>query len=142
MISYTNSIVINASASEVFTYVNDPVKLPNWLTGLTETRNVVGTGEGQQWEWTYSMVGLQHRGMLVVVDYVANERFTAQSIGMIESSWTNICEPQEEGTKLTIEFEYSIPVPVLGKLAEHLTVRRVARDLDSSLLNVKETLEA
>lgn len=142
MISYESSMVINAPASAVFRYVNEPTTLPEWLTGMIDIRDVIGTGEGQQYEWTFTMVGIQLRGMNVVVEYVVNERATHQSIGMVTSSWTNIVEPQPGGAKLTIAIEYSLPVPVLGKLAEKMVVRRNARDLDSSLLNVKETLES
>ncbi|MBW1754889.1 MAG: hypothetical protein JRJ80_01825 [Deltaproteobacteria bacterium] len=61
---------------------------------------------------------------------------------MIGSTWTFNIEPHEEGTSLTIEVEYSIPIPVLGKIAEHIAVRRDARDLETSLTNVKEMLES
>jgi uncharacterized membrane protein len=142
MISYGNSIVINAPVGEVFTYVNELTTMPDWLTGLVEVRNVIGTGEGQQCEWTFKLVGIQLRGQAVTVDCVENKRCTHQSIGMFSSSWKQIVEPHEDGTKLIIEVEYTLPLPVLGKLAEHLTVRRMARDLDSSLLNIKEALES
>ena len=46
MLSYGNSIVINAPVGEVFTYVNELTTMPDWLTGLVEVRNVIGTGEG------------------------------------------------------------------------------------------------
>ncbi|MBW2718904.1 MAG: hypothetical protein JRD94_10235, partial [Deltaproteobacteria bacterium] len=46
------------------------------------------------------------------------------------------------GTALAIEVEYTIPIPVLGKLAEKLALSRDARDLEVALINVKETLEA
>lgn len=139
---HKNSIVIDAPLSEVFTYVNEPRTLPDWMVGLIETRNIMGSGEGLQYDWTFKMVGIQHRGQNVVVEYVLNERASHQSIGMISSVWTNIVEPETSGTRLTIEAEYTIPVPVLGKLAESLTVRRNERNLQASLLNVKETLEA
>ncbi len=60
---------------------------------------------------------------------------------MLDATWTSLVEPHEEGTKLTIEVEYAPPGAVLGKLAEHLTVRRMSRDLHSSLLNLKDLLE-
>lgn len=141
MIAYDDSIVIEAPVSEVFAYVNELSTMPDWLTGLVEVRNVIGTGVGQQCEWTFKMIGVQLRGAAVVVDCVPNEWCTHQSIGMLSSDWTNIVEPHEDGTKLTVEVEYTLPGAVLGKLAEHLTVRRMKRDLRSSLLNVKDMLE-
>lgn len=142
MVSHTNSIIIRAPARDVFAYVNEPRTLADWMVGMIETRNVRGEGEGQQYEWTFKMVGVQLRGENVVVEHVPNERAVHQSIGMISSTWTNTVRPEDDGTELTLEVEYTIPVPVLGKLAEHLTIQRNARNMDVALLNVKETLEA
>lgn len=141
MASYEGNIVINAPVSEVFAYVNAPATLADWMTALVEVRNVIGSGEGLQWDWTYKMAGVHVRGQSVIVDYIHDERATHQGIGMLAASWTNIVEPYDGGTKLTMKLEYTIPVPVLGKLAEHLTIQRNARELETSLLNLKETLE-
>ena len=141
MIAYNDSIVIETPLSEVFAYVNELTTMPDWLAGLVEVRNVIGTGLGQQCDFRFKMIGVQLRGSAVVVDCVPDERCTHQSIGMLSADWTNIVEPHENGTKLTVEVEYTLPGAVLGKLAEHLTIRRMKRDLQSSLLNVKEMLE-
>ena len=58
MIAYDDSIVIEAPVSEVFAYVNELSTMPDWLTGLVEVRNVIGTGVGQQCEWTFKMIGV------------------------------------------------------------------------------------
>ena len=105
MVSYENSIVIEASPNEVFAYVKEPATVPDWLVGMFEVREVIGAGAGQQYEWTFKMAGVQLRGQNVIVDYIANECATHQSIGMLSSSWTNIVEPHEGGTKLTIKVE-------------------------------------
>ena len=142
MIQYENSIVIKAPVNEVFAYADDFLTMPDWLPGLVEVHNVIGAGEGRQCDWTFKMVGVLLRGQAVVVDSVPNERSTHQTIGMLEATWTSIVEPHEDGTKLIIEVEYAIPVPVLGRLAEHLTVRRMERDLESALLKVKDIIES
>jgi hypothetical protein len=122
--------------------VNEPRTFPEWVHGLIEVRNTIGTGAGQQYEWTFKMIGMQFRGQSITVNYVQDECAAYQSIGMIESIWTNIIEPHDVGTTLTIKVEYSIPARVLGKMAEQLTLRRNKRGLDASLFNVKEVLEA
>jgi len=136
---------------EVFAYANAPSTMPDWMSALVEVRNVIGSGAGLQWEWTYKMAGVHVRGQSVIVDYILNECATHQGIGMLSVDWTTMVEPHDGGTKLTAKLEYTIPVPVLGRLAEHLTIRRNARELtirrnarelDASLLNLKETLEA
>jgi hypothetical protein len=106
-----------------------------------EVRDVIGTGEGQQYGWTYKYVGLLLTGQSTVVEYVPNELSVHQTIGTINSVWTFRVEPHEDVTTLTLDVEYEIPIPVLGKLAEHLVVRRDARSLEVALANVKEFLE-
>ena len=136
-----NSIIVNLPPSRVFAYVNDPNNLPDWMPGMIEVRNLSGFGEGQQYDWTYKMLGFRFRGQSVVVEYEPGTRAVHQSIGMISSDWTITVEPHEEGTKLTTEAEYSIPVVVLGKLAENIAARWNDRDMQAALLNVKEMME-
>ena len=140
MVSLRKSIVISAPQDRVFDYVTEPSTMAEWLTKMVEVRDIVGTGEGQQYEWTYKYAGLLLRGQSVVVQHVPNRLAVSQSIGMIGSTWTFRVEPHEEGSTLTIEVEYSVPIPVLGKIAEHVAVRLDARDLETSLTNVQDML--
>jgi hypothetical protein len=87
------------------------------------------------------MAGLLLRGQSIVVEFVPNERAVHQSIGTIDSTWTYTVEPREGGTAVTIEAEYTIPVPVLRKVAERLAVKRNTRDLETALLKIKDSLE-
>ena len=140
MVNVRKSIVISAPPDRVFDYVTEPSTMAEWLTKMVEVRDIVGTGEGQQYEWTYKYTGLLLRGQSVVVQHVPNRLAVSQSIGMIGSTWTFRVEPHEEGSTLTIEVEYSVPIPVLGKIAEHVAVRLDARDLETSLSNVQDML--
>ena len=140
MVSVRKSVVISAPPDRVFDYVTEPSTMAEWLTKMVEVRDIVGTGEGQQYEWTYKYTGLLLRGQSVVVQHVPNRLAVSQSIGMIGSTWTFRVEPHEEGSTLTIEVEYSVPIPVLGKIAEHVAVRLDARDLETSLTNVQDML--
>ncbi len=128
MISYSNSIVIMAPVSEVFAYVNDPTNAPEWITGVVEVSDVIGRGEGRHSHWVLKFAGVRLHGDDVVIEWVEDECCANQSIGMFESTWTKVVEPHEDGTKLTIKFEYELPVPLLGKLGERLTIRRAAYD--------------
>jgi uncharacterized membrane protein len=142
MAFWKNSIVIHAPADRVFAYVDDPSTLPEWLTSMVEIRNVIGTGAGQQQEWTYNMAGFLLRGQATVVEHVANKSAVHQTIGMISSNFGYAVEPHEEGTVLTLEVEYSVPIPVLGKLAEHIVLRWNAREFELALLTVKDLMES
>lgn len=142
MASWKDSILIHASPDDVFAYVDDPRELPTWLPSMIEVRNVIGTGLGQQYEYTYKMAGLLLRGQNIVIEHVPNERGLHQVIGMISALWHYSVEPHAEGTIFNIEVEYSIPIPVLGRLAEHLAVKQNAASFELALINVKDVMEA
>jgi hypothetical protein len=142
MASWKDSIPIHASPDEVFAYVDDPRELPTWLPSMIEVRNVVGTGLGQQYEYTYKMAGLLLRGQNIVIEHVPNERGLHQVIGMISALWDYSVEPHADGTVLNIEVEYSIPIPVLGRLAERLAIKQNAASFELALINVKDVMEA
>lgn len=142
MMSLNQSVGINAPTDLVFAYVTDPATMAEWIPPMVQTRDIVGSGEGQQFEWTYKLAGLLFRGQSVVVEHVPNEVSVYQSIGAISSTWTFRVGSHDDGTRLTVDIAYEVPVPVLGKLAERIIVNRDARNLDLALANVKEILEA
>jgi carbon monoxide dehydrogenase subunit G len=142
MASWKNSIVIHAPADSVFAYVDEPTQLAEWLPSIVEVRNVIGTGAGQQFEWTAKMAGRLLRGQSTVIEHVPNRCAVHQSIGMVSSTFGYTVEPLAEGTALTLEIEYKIPIPLLGRLAERVLIRRNIREFELALINVKETLES
>jgi len=142
MATWKNSIVIHAASDKVFAYVDEPMNYTTWLPNMVEVRNVTGTGAGQQYEWTFKMGGLLLRGQTVVVEYVPNKSASHQIIGNIHALWEYEVENDEKGTVLTIGVDYSVPIPVLGRLAEHIVVRELGRQFDVGLENVKDLMEA
>jgi len=142
MASWKNSILIHAPANEVFAYVDDPMNLPMWLPSIVEVRDVIGIGAGQQFEWTAKMAGLLLRGQTTVIEHVPDKCGVHQTIGMVHSTFGYSVEPQGEGTALSIEIDYSIPVPVIGRLAERVLLRRNVREFEVALVTVKDLMEA
>jgi len=140
--SWKNSAVIHSPADRVFAYVDDPANLPVWLPSIVEVRGVIGTGAGQQFEWTAKMAGLLLRGQTTVIEHVPNEHGVHQSIGTVHCTFGYTVEPNHEGTTLILEIDYSVPVPVLGRLAEHVLIKRNVREFELGLATIKETLEA
>lgn len=142
MKTLSDSVVICAPREAVFEYVTEPSKMAEWLPSMMETRNVVGSGEGSQYEWTYKMVGNLFHGQTVVVEHVPHERSEYKSIGAIHSDWTVRFEARDGRTRVAMDIEYEVPLPVLGKLAERMLEKRHARSLSVALTNLKEMLEA
>jgi hypothetical protein len=142
MASWKDSIFIHAPVNQVFAYVDDPSELPTWLPNMVEVRNVIGTGLGQQYEYTYKMAGLLLRGQSIVVEHDPNKRGLHQIIGTFTALWEYCVEPHEDGTVLSIGAEYRIPIPVVGRLAEHIAIQQNARALSLSLINAKDMMES
>jgi uncharacterized membrane protein len=136
-----NSINISAPVEKVFAYVSDPTNLPEWMGSLSEVTDVTGSGVGQHYHWKYNMVGIPLRGESTITELVPNERLATESKAGVENTFTFALTPHESGTKLDLELDYTIPIPVLGKLAEQLVLKRNRREAGMWMENLKERLE-
>lgn len=142
MLTVDESIVIDAPQDAVFAYVTDPARMAEWLPSMVEARNIVGHGEGQQYEWTYKLIGVLFRGQTVVVEHAPPSGYSVhQTIGAVNSTWTFRVEPADGGTRFRLCIDYEVPMPVLGKLAERVISKRDRRTICTALANAKDTLE-
>jgi uncharacterized membrane protein len=142
MAKIEQSITINAPVEKVFSYVGDPMNQLEWLPSMTDVRDITGEGVGQKFGWTYKMMGISFKGETEVVESVANQRRVIKSTGSIQSTWTWTFKSENGKTVVNLEVEYTIPVPVLGKVAEQLVLRQNEREAALSMTNIKERLES
>ncbi len=141
MVKIERSVTINAPADRVFSYLSGPMNLLEWVPSLTDVRDVTGYGMGQKFSWTYEMIGMSFKGESEITEHVINQRIVKKSSGGISSTWTWTLEPVAGGTRLNLVVEYTIPVPVLGKVAERLVLRQNEREADFAIVNLKEMVE-
>ena len=87
------------------------------------------------------MAGIRLEGTSEDIEYVANQRVVSKTKDGFESTWTWTFRPEAGGTKLTLEIEYTVPIPVLGKLAEAFIVKANERETNSVLANLKDRME-
>lgn len=142
MMSLSHSIVIDAPQEAVFAYVTDPEKMAEWLPNMVAAHSIVGRGEGQQYEWTYKLSGILFHGESVVVEYVPHTLAVHQTIGSVNSVWHFRVAPEGDRSKFTLDVSYEVPVPILGRLAEHVIRRRDARLVNLALETVRDVLES
>jgi len=142
MAKVEQSITINAPVEKVFSYVCDPMNQLEWLPSMTDVRDITGEGVGQKFGWTYKMMGISFKGETEVVESVANQRRIIKSTGGIQSTWTWTFKSENGKTVVNLAVEYTIPVPVLGKVAEQLVLRQNKREAALSMTNIKERLES
>jgi carbon monoxide dehydrogenase subunit G len=87
------------------------------------------------------MSGLPFKGETEVLEYTPNQRYVTKSKGGISSTWTWTFSPEDGGTRVNVVVEFSIPVPVLGKVGERLALGQVEREADLAAANIKARLE-
>ncbi len=141
MAKLQKSVTIKAPVEKVFSYVGEPLNQLEWLPGITEVRDVTGQGMGRHWSWTYKMAGLSFKGESEVTEEVLNQRRVLKTSGGVQSLWVWKFESVEDGTRVNLEIEYTIPVPVIGKVGERLVLRQNEREADLALANIKGRME-
>ncbi len=135
------SITIDAPVEIVFAYLRDPMSNLEIMPSMVQVSPVAGEGVGAEFRWVYRMAGMNFEGKSTVLELVPDERFVTQSQGGIESTWIWDFAPDNGGTRIDLAVEYTVPVPVLGRLAEALVVRQNERELETTLANIKERVE-
>lgn len=143
MATVKKSIQINESAEKVFDYLSDHTNEPAWMPGMIELNFVSGDGRnvGDTYKWKYKMAGIILKGETTVKEMVSNRKIVTASNAGIKNAFTFSFEPNEEGTFLKLNIDYIIPVPVLGKIAEKIVLRKNEREADLALENIKIHLE-
>ena len=143
MAKVEKTITINAPVEKVFGYVSEPTNLPEIWPSLVEVKDVHRLPNGgTSNQWVYKMAGMRLEGTSEDIEYVVNQRFVARTKGGAESTQTWICQPEAGGTKVTFGVEYTVPIPVLGKLAEAVIVKMNQHEGEAILANLKARMEA
>ena len=142
MAKLTKSITINAPVEKVFDYVSDSTNLPEIWPSLMEMKDVKHLPDGTTTDsWTYKMAGIQLKGT-TVTKYVENKSVISKTEGGVKSTQIWTFEPEDGGTKATFEVEYTVPIPVVGKLAEAIVVKMNDHEGDIIMSNLKSRMEA
>jgi uncharacterized membrane protein len=134
-------ITINAPVEKVFNYIADPMNNLEWVPSVMEIKDVSGSGVGQHHRWTYKMAGVLLKGETTVTEHLPNERIVSQGKGGVTSTWIFSFKTQDGGTMMELDIEYTIPIPVLGKIAEKIVLKRNEREADLAMSNIKEKME-
>lgn len=137
-----NSITINAPVEKIFNYITDQTHLPEIWPSLVEITDIKPLPNGGTTNrWTYKMAGIRLSGTSEDTEYVANQRLVSKTKGGVDSIQTWTFQPEGGGTRVTFGVEYTLPVPVLGKLAEAIILKMNEREGKTILENLKVIME-
>ncbi|HVS44174.1 MAG TPA: SRPBCC family protein [Candidatus Dormibacteraeota bacterium] len=129
----------------VFAYVSDLTRAPEWWPNLSEVRRLDGDGPigvGTRFSFTYNMFGRHFPGEATLTEFVPNERGVLEAQGQIHAIIKNDYRATAKSrTRVTVIIEYEVP-GVLGKVVNALIVeRRNAADADHAFDQLKDVLE-
>jgi uncharacterized protein YndB with AHSA1/START domain len=143
MTKVEKTIIINAPLEKIFSYISDPTNLPEFWPSLVETSDVKTLPNGgHSNRWVYKMAGMRFEGTSEDVECVQNQRLVSKTKGGTESTQTWVFHSETGGTRVTFTIEYTVPIPVLGKLAEAIIVRMNDHEGDIVMANLKARMEA
>ena len=137
------TIEIRAPVERVFEFINQPSNLPGVWPHMISVSNIQPRGNGaSDFDWVFKMGGVHFNGHSIVEEARPGEYARFRTEGGIPSKFVwRYAGLNGSGTRLSVDVEYSIPTPVIGKVAEALVSKSNERDLDAMLKNVKEVLE-
>jgi uncharacterized membrane protein len=136
------SILIQAPVERVYALARDPKRWTTWYLGLGPPEKLIGAGEvGTIVKYSYLMLGIHFPvTMRVLEDRVGPEG--AQWKGVIEGplageqTWTYT--PQEGGTEVRVDMQYTVPEQVVSAIVDRLIIEHLQeRSLDQTLVNLK-----
>ena len=136
------TIDIKAPVPRVWEFLQQPNNLPGVWPHLVSVSNIVPRdGGANDFDWVFKMGGVHFDGHASVEQARPGEYVRFRNEGGIPSTFVWNYQATTGGTRLTVDVEYTIPTPVIGKLAEALVAKSNERDLDALLQNTKERLE-
>ena len=142
MAKITKSVTINAPVEKVYAFMSEPTNLPEIWPSMVEVKDVQPSpAGGYNFSWVYKMAGVRFDGASETTEAISNQCVVTKSTKGIESTFVWMYEPEDGGTKLTVETEYTVPIPLLGKLAEAFIVKQNQHEADVMLANLKARME-
>lgn len=143
MAKVTRTISINAPVEKVFGYINEPTNLLEIWPSMVEAKDVERLPNGgNRFRWVYKMAGVRLEGTSEDTEVAPNQRVVSETKDGIESKITWAFQPEAGGTKVTFEAEYTVPIPLVGRVAEAFIVKLNENEAGVLLANLKDRMEA
>lgn len=142
MIQIRKQIRIDSPVDKVFTYASEPENLCEIWPSLVRVDNVERSPTaGNSWDWEYKMAGMKFTGHNDTIEFIPFQRVVNVTKGGIPSVFTWDYGVENGSTVLDLTISYTVPLPVLGKLAEKVVVRMNENEIETLLVNLKTIME-
>jgi uncharacterized membrane protein len=143
MATVNKSITINAPVEKVFEYANKPENMLEIWPSMIEIKVIEQLPNGgSKAQFVYKMAGMRFESISEDTEFIPNQRVVSKTEDPIESEMIWEYQSEGEATKVTFKVEYTVPIPLLGKLAEAVIVKLNENEAETLLANLKARMEA
>ena len=142
MAKVDKEVWIEAPLEKTFGYISKPSNLLEVWPSLMDIRDVQSLPNGgYSLRWLYKMLGMRFHGSAEYTQIIPNQFFVVETKGGINStiSWT--VRSREKKTRVTLTIDYTVPIPLLGKLAEAIVLNMNDHEGDLIMTNLQNILE-
>ena len=139
MMKMKKTLHVDAKPEEVQSIVLDSSVNPPGMTmaPVYETPDRAGT----VFEWSFKVAGVPQKGITVLTEYVPGERLSFRNLGALESTSTMTFEPENEGTRVTIDAASRMTMPLIGRFLDPLLKRGMLKNIKWTMRQVERRHE-
>ena len=131
-------VIVNAALERVFNYVSDPNNWIEFWPSLIAVGDVkLLSNGGFSGSYEYKMIGMRFKGTGECTEFVPNQWIVLETQGGIHSRITLTFRSIEERTRVTITIEYTVPIPLLGRLTEYAILKMNEQEANLVLSNLQ-----
>jgi len=141
MVKFEVAIEISRPIDEVFAYLDDPTKMPEWNALIEEARSSeTPVRRGTTISTRARFLGRKIESTFEVVEHVPNKTFVQRTDKPFPFTITNVFEAAGKGTRVKALFEgepggfFKLGEPILARIAK--------KQFQAQVDTVKELLEA
>lgn len=140
MVRFEFSVEVDRPPSEVFAYITDADRLPEWQSSAVEVQWQGEKAEGSRIHEVRKFLGRRMETELEVTEYEPDRRFGLRTIsGPVPFSVSQVLEPTNGGTRLMFVGEGE--PGGFFKLAEPVVARVAERQFKNDFETLKDILE-
>lgn len=142
MARFDFSMDIARQPSEVFAYLTDITRLPEWQSGVVEARWETQPGAGARAKQLRDFRGNRSESELQITAYEPDRRFALATLsGPVSLSLECTLEASGGGTRLNVSGDGE-PAGGIAKMAGPIIARKMASQFKSDFDTLKQNLEA
>ena len=136
MIKFTASVDIPRPAEELFAYLGDPARMPEYDSSTSEVKleGFGPIGVGTRFHQIASFMGRRIDNLVVITEYEPGRRITCDSKeGSFPVTWTYTLSPTADGTRVDVNTHgdpkgfFGIAAPLLKTMVRGKIVRELHR---------------